>query len=179
MKIKFFRKLNALSIKNAKTRVPTNEELIENLVKKLAEKVYHMEVIYTKNLRDGYLKKKNKYEYSLSLSEDKIKSLLAERLAVDFLQLFVDISKFYNIENTSKTPLKTKTETQIKEELEKLIPNLLTPKNVSIYIQQFYDLFESYCAVFEFDIEKIKRSQQQIQEAEGSFFEGLFVIFEQ
>lgn len=119
MEPKFFRKNNALSIKNAETIVPTKEELIEELVKKLSEKTYQIEVIYTKNLRDTYLKKKNKYEESLALSETQVKSLLAERVAVDLLQLFIDISRVYKLDITSKNTLKIKTESKIKDEIRK------------------------------------------------------------
>ncbi len=179
MEIKFFRKQNALSIKNVKTIIPTNKELIENLIKKLAEKVHQIEVIYTKNLRDEYLKKKNKYEESLQLSEATIKSLLAERLAVDLFQLFVDISRFYNIKITSKTTPKTKTEIKIKEELQSLLNILKTSKNVSNSLKLLYDLIVEYCLIFDLNIKQIKSKQKQIEDEEGSFFEGLFVIFEQ
>ena len=179
MEIKFFRKNNALSIQNAKTRKPTNDELIEELIKKLAEKTYQIEVIYTKNLRDEYLKKKNKFEESLKLSEQKVKTLLAERLAIDLFQLFVDISRFYNVEITSKTTPETKTETQIKEELQALLNPLKTSENISNSLKKLHNLFVDYCLIFDLNIEQIKSKQKQVENDEGSFFDGLFVVFEQ
>ena len=179
MVIKFFRKNNALSIQNATTRNPTNDELIEELIKKLAEKAHQIEVIYTKSLRDEYLKKKNKLEESLKLSEQKVKVLLAERLAIDLFQLFVDISRFYNIEIASKTTPETKTEMQIKEELQSLLKPLKTSENTCDSLQEFYALFVDYCLIYDLNIEQIKSKQKQVEFDEGSFFEGLFVVFEQ
>ena len=88
-KINFYREFNAKSIANA-TLVSPNKHLLPELLKeKLADKVSHLQTIYTKTLRDIYLNKKNMLTKAETMPEYVVKTLLATRVAADILEILL------------------------------------------------------------------------------------------
>lgn len=175
MLIKFYREKNAKSIKAAKKRLPTHQELIENLILKLKEKVNHIEVIKNKQLRDEYLKKKNKYELSQNMKESEIISLLMERVLVDIYELLITLSKIFNIKiNFESKKIINNINTNMLNELAKIYNESLKNdaiKNLSNILS--YLLFE-----YNFSLSHIEKQMKLIIKKEGSFEKGMLVIFE-
>lgn len=177
MLIKFYREKNAKSIKDAKKRVPSRQELIENLILKLKEKTNHIEVIKNKSLRDEYLKKKNKYEQSLEVSEEKIISLLMERVSIDIYELLITLSKIINIKLSFENK-KTKVTNTINKNMLKLISNLYNDSLKNDALQKIANVFTCLLKNYNFSLEHIEKQMKCVIKKEGSFEKGLLVFFE-
>lgn len=169
-KINFYRELNAKSIANA-TLVSPNKHLLPELLKeKLADKVSHLQTIYTKTLRDIYLNKKNMLTKAETMPEYVVKTLLATRVAADILEIllaFADLSSteidFTNI--------------MAKDLTEQEIYLLFTKQlNEGINLTALASLLKSYLNVYNLSPTTILNEIKKIQEKEGSFLNGKLVV---
>ena len=169
-KINFYRELNAKSIANA-TLVSPNKQLLPELLKeKLADKVSHLQTIYTKTLRDIYLNKKNMLTKAETMPEYVVKTLLATRVAADILEIllaFADLSSteidFTNI--------------MAKDLTEQEIYLLFTKQlNEGINLTALASLLKSYLNVYNLNPTTILNEIKKIQEKEGSFLNGKLVV---
>ena len=160
MKTKFFREKNAKSIKNVEISKPKIDELLLLLNEKLDEKFRHIETIKNKNLRNEYLKKKNKFEQSLLMTEEEITSLLMERVCVDIFELITTIAKLKNISLNFKNKYDS---LQIQDDKFDLQSNL----NKLLLI----------CKNYHFSLKFIEHQMNLVIEKEGSFENGLIVVY--
>lgn len=175
MLIKFYREKNAKSIKGAKKRFPSHQELIENLILKLKEKINHIEVVKNKQLRDEYLKKKNKYELSQNMKESEIISLLMERVLVDIYELLITLSKILNIKTNFKNK---KIINNINTNMLNELANIYNESLKNDAIQNLSNLLSYLLYEYNFSLRHIESQMKLTIKKEGSFEKGMLVIFE-
>lgn len=180
--LKFYREKNALSINGAEVYSPADKEsLFEELIFKLKEKANHVLVIYDSEMRNDYLKKKNKYEMSLEMSESMVKSILAERLAVDLFQIYFDIISVLeiNTETELDTNLNYKfiDEVSIRDALDTLCDDFLimSYEDKKLLLKKFNDIILSYLDIYHFSAKDIESKRLVVLEKEGSFYNGKIV----
>lgn len=153
---------------------PTKQELFDEIIKKFYEKLDMINVIFDKTKRNEYLSKKNK-TIPKNTAEIVIQQKIGTRVIVDFLQLIKDLSDLKNITLQLKEHnLGLKNEIEIynflKIEILKLKMNtaesLQEVLNIILFLVRFLSL--------KYDILEIER--QKVEEKEGSFLKGKFVI---
>ncbi len=177
MEKKFYREINANSIKEAKLEIPSKDELQVALVEKLREKTEHINVLINNSDRESYLLKKNKFEESKKYSEQEIKSLLAKRLIVDMFQLFSDLQRTFN-ENLKITLSLREgfNEEQIQKELFWCCDKLLTKKTKSEIFEEIAINLFSLSNLYGFTLDEIENERKRVEEKEGNYYNGKYVI---
>ena len=181
MKRYFWREKNAdLFLGKNEVILPTREELEEELVKKLAQKVERLIMIYNKKARELYFSKDEKAnDIKLeNLSEKEIQKIIGFNVAVDFLQLIKDLCLFYNIK--VEKPLKGNQIANSFEELAtdiyKQIENLLKKTQVVDSIQAIYNSIFTLSEMLDLSFNEIEEQQIKREEKQGSFYKGKYVI---
>lgn len=169
-KINFYRELNAKSIANA-TLVSPNKHLLPELLKeKLADKVSHLQTIYTKTLRDIYLNKKNMVTKAETMPEYVVKTLLATRVAADILEILLAFADL----NSTEIDF---TNIMAKDLTEQEIYLLFTKQlNEGINLTALASLLKSYLNVYNLSPTTILNEIKKIQKKEGSFLNGKLVV---
>ena len=166
---KFYREKNAKSIPAATIIKPSKEELIILLQEKLHEKINQIKVINNKKMREKYLKNKNKYELSLTMSEQKVKNLLTERVCIDIYELLQTLSKLKQINLSSNEKYNYKDLTIANRMQTVANDNILTN------IPELFKLLINLCLNHDFSLENIEILMKNVQDKEGSFENGLII----
>jgi len=152
----------------------SNEELFEEIVKKFEDKLEMINVIFDKEKRNEYLKKKNK-SISSETPETIIKQKIGTRLIVDFLQLIKDLSFLKKINITfSETETNIKNEFEIYNSLKIEILNLKTNTNKSL--NKIFNIVLYFIRFLSLDYDKLEIKRKEIEGKEGSFLKGKIVI---
>lgn len=180
MNIKFFREKNALSIKNAKIVNPSKDELNDFLIKKLIEKANHIETIYDNQLRNNYLKKKDKFEIANKHTEEYVKKFLAQRLSVDLFQLLNDMCLNYDIKiNFDNNKNLSYNELEIRENILKICEDINGKKAIYNKMKNLLNLFVCYLKIYNLSLKTIKANMIEVENKEGNFYNGKIVIMEE
>ena len=169
-KVNFYRELNAKQIKNS-TLVSPNKKLLPTLLTdKLVEKVNHIKTIFTKTLRDIYLKTKNKLSEAQNMPEYVVKTALATRVAADILEILLAFAELTSTEIDF-------TNIMAKDLTEQEIYLLFTKQlNKGINLTALASLLKSYLNVYNLSPTTILNEIKKIQEKEGSFLNGKLVV---
>lgn len=177
MKKVFWREKNADSfIDKAEIIIPSKEELFASIVDKLKEKIFMIDVIFDENSRNQYLSEKNKIipeGTPLIVIQQKI----GTRVVIDFLQLTKDLASLIDVdinENFSQNVIMNKEE--IKEQLSLAIADLY--KNTALHLNEIVDITFKLMNLLELKYEKIEEQRKLIEEKEGNFYKGKYVILE-
>ena len=167
---KFFREKNAFKIKDAIIQSPTESELILLVKEKLNEKIEQIRVINNKKMREKYLKNKNKYELSLTMSELEVKKLLTERVCIDIFELINTLSALENSPLKPSLALDTTTDVLIAKQM-KIALNSAKKD----YLDTIFALLLALCNNYNFKLTKIETKQKEVEHNEGSFLKGKIV----
>ena len=130
------------------------------LNRKLDEKFKHIETIKNKNKRNAYLKKKNKYEQSLLMSEDEIIKILMERVCVDIYEIITTLQNLENINLIFENPNELVQIQNDKFDLQTKLNNLI-----------------SLCKNYNFSLKYLAEKMNLVIIKEGSFENGLIVTY--
>lgn len=176
--IKFYREKNALSIQNANISTPNKKQLEKCLIDKLDEKANHIGTIFCEDLRNEYLQRKNKLDIAKTMQEFDVKKLLATRLSADLLQLYIDLSSLYNL------PISYDSYDDydcIEQEIEDLLiiccNELEKYEEKTKIMRKILGLIIKYASLFNLSFQDIQKEQIKIEQKEGSFYNGKFVVF--
>lgn len=174
---KFFRKKNAESIKdNYEIITPSKKELEELLRDKLAEKLQMIDVVFDKQIRERYLKRKNKV-IERGITERQIQKQIGIRVLVDFYDLLDSLSRLKGVNLNKNTANKEllKTKTQIKNKMMEVVSMIGVRNHYEDYLNELEEALCSFANILEISHEEIQSEQKKIEEKEGSFFEGRIV----
>jgi len=171
----FWREKNALCFLNQfKIKTPNKNELVDEIIKKFNEKLEMINVIFNKEKRNDYLKKKNKSIPS-ETPELLVKQKIATRVIVDFLQLIKDLSDLKNINITfGKTETNIKNEFEIYNSLKIEILNLYANTNKSL--NNIFNIILFLIRLLSLNYDKLEIERKEIEEKEGSFLKGKIII---
>lgn len=170
----FWRERNADKFINEFSVIqPTKQELFDEIVKKFYEKLEMINVIFDKTKRNEYLSKKNK-TIPAGTPELAIQQKIGTRVIVDFLQLVKDICYLKNIKLDSPNLKNFKSKDDIYFSINSAILNLAnqTKNSLTIIFENILNLINLLS--LDYDILEIER--QKVEEKEGSFYKGKFVI---
>jgi len=178
--MKFFREKNAISIQNTEKITPNISELDIFLINKLSEKANQVEVICNEVLRNDYLKNKNKLEKAMSITEKEVKKILAKRLSVDLLQLYMDLLKLYQIKINKGLSIINYNieELEYKSKILEICNALNQKENKKAILDKLYEIILNYISLYGFDISEIETNRKAIEEKEGNFYNGKIVVYE-
>ena len=183
MKKYFWREKNADSCKGkGQIILPTREELERELILKLEQKLGRMALIFDKEARMEYfLKDKKPKRIKIDdLSEEEIQRVLGKNVIIDFLQVLMDLCNFYEIDfNTlSSCPQKIAKE-GISAKIKENIDNLLSNKKIKQSIEQIYTANIALANLLKLDLNDIEKQRKIIEQKEGCFFKGKYVVFDE
>lgn len=176
---KFLREKNADYFDKNLVTIPSKENLKQELVKKMEEKISMFDVVFDKFARDVYLKSKNK-TIPNDVSESEIQKTIALRVVVDYFDLIYSLAK---VENINKEKLFNHNNIfenikHIKHRIFKTLFLLKQKETTEELLCEFMRLIMSFANYFEFDIKLIDEELENINKKEGSFYDGKIVKFE-
>lgn len=182
--IYFWREKNALRLADRfKVYDPSREELENELVLKVEQKLSRIDVVFDAGARAEYYEKDKKPKKSLAgLNEKQIQQLLGTRVAVDFLQLCFDLADFYgvdknftyNAENLSVEKLKKKVKTVV----ESLKSKNKSKEDRKMRIENLFGCARELASLCDVSWEEVETEQLKKEEEEGSFVKGKYVDYE-
>jgi len=174
---KFWREKNANSnIGKAEVVIPNKQELTDSIINKFEEKLLMIDVIFDESARNKYLKEKNKI-IPEGTPIIKIQQKIGARVVIDFLQLIKDWSLLkeidFKLEINKNDKIVNKEE--IIEVLRKGINQLKdnTEKGLYSIFNEINDLIK----LLKLNYEELENERKVIEEREGSFYKGKFVVF--
>ena len=170
----FWRERNADKFINEFSVIqPTKQELFDEIVKKFYEKLEMINVIFDKTKRKEYLSKKNK-TIPENIPEIVIQQKIGTRVIVDFLQLIKDMCELKNLQLNLLNENSHKSKEEIIISIENSIKNIEQQAQESL-IQIFYEIL-NLTKLLSLNYDKIECERQKVEEKEGSFYKGKFVI---
>lgn len=170
----FWREKNAnIYIGKNEVIVPNKEELFEELVKKFEEKLQMIKVIFNKEKRSEYLEKKNK-AIPEGTPEIVIQQKIGTRVVVDFLQLIKDTCGLKSLKQDFSYELISQTQEEIYSSIKLAIENLKSKTNDSLVL--IHKNIMSLIKILSLTYDNLEQERQRIEEKEGSFVKGKFVI---
>lgn len=156
---------------------PTKEELERELILKLEQKLNRIDVIFDKNARESYFQNDKKPKIDISnLTEVQIQRKIGERVIIDFIQIARDLSNFYGFAWPDKQTFRIKSVDDIKTNIQQDINHLKLKQNQQKAIRDIVVCALTFAILLELDIEKIIKTSLEIEEKEGSFLKGKYVI---
>ena len=165
--IKYFWREKNANIYVGKNEVvdPNKEELFDELVKKNEEKLQMLNVIFDKGKRIEYLTKKSK-TIPIGTPEIAVQQKIGTRVIIDFLQLIYDICELKGLKQNFSYEFILRTKEAIEELKNKTNDSLvLIHKNIM-----------SLIGILSLSYNNLEQERQKIEEKEGSFLKGKFVI---
>lgn len=170
----FWREKNAnIYIGENEVLVPNEQELFEELIKKFEEKLQMVNVIFDKEKRAEYLTRKNK-TIPVGTPEIIIQQKIGTRVVVDFLQLIKDTCELKGFKQNFSNEFISQTKEEICSSIKLAIEELNTKTNDSLAL--IHKNTMSLIKILALSYDKIEEERQKIEEKEGSFFKGKFVI---
>ena len=178
MKKYFWREKNAeFQIGKFEVVAPTSEQLFDELVKKIYEKIEMIDVIFDENQRRFYLRKKGKI-IDDNIPEIVIQQKIGTRVIVDFLQLVKDVCELKSIKVKSTCRHNKIEKEKIKLTLENAILELKTNDRIEIGIDLIYDVILSLAETLSLKYEVLEMERQKVEDLEGSFYNGKYVLMD-
>lgn len=177
MKKVFWREKNAdVFMDKAEIIIPSKEELFISIIDKLKEKIFMVDVIFDSDARNQYLKEKNK-----NIPEGTplivIQQKIGTRVIIDFLQLAMDLAALVNVSvNINSDDGVILNQDDIKQQLLVCINDLNSNKNENI--NKICSIALNLMNLLGLDYEKIEEQRKLIEEKEGNFYKGKYVILE-
>lgn len=176
----FWREKNALfCMDKAKVYNPSPEELERELVKKLAQKVDRIDVIFDKKAREEYYKndKKPKELKLESYTESELQALLGTQYLADFLQVLCDLCDFYKIDrNLQKIDCQNDKEI-IKAIISQSVIELQCKQNIKENLQKVAGAVAMLADMLNLSHEMLEEKRIEKEKKQGSFLKGKYVEF--
>jgi len=174
---KFWREKNANSnIGKAEVVIPNKQELTDSIINKFEEKLLMIDVIFDESARNKYLKEKNKI-IPEGTPIIKIQQKIGARVVIDFLQLIKDWSLLkeidFKLEINKNDKIVNKEE--IIEVLRKGINQLKDNTEKGLY--SIFNEINDLIILLKLNYEELENERKVIEEREGSFYKGKFVVF--
>ena len=176
----FWREKNALScIGKGKIINPTKEELGEELILKLWQKLDRVEIIYNKDARRKYWEqdekpKKIKLE---DYSEKKLQQLIGMNVVVEFLQLIHDLCQFNKIDfNALKKQPQNLNFNEVKQELRINIEKI--DGNIKIALNNILNIILSLINLLNLNYDIVEKKRLEKEKKQGNFYNGKYVLIE-
>lgn len=174
---KFWREKNAnYYIGKEEVVIPNKQELTDSIINKFEEKLLMIDVIFDESARNKYLKDKNK-----TIPEGtpliKIQQKIGTRVVVDFLQLIKDYSLLkemdlkFEFSNNDKIVNKE----ELIEDLRKGIDEL--KNNVVEGLCSVFKNINNLIILLKLNYDELENERKVIEEKEGNFYKGKFVVF--
>ena len=169
----FWREKNADSlIGEYEVVVPTNEQLFDELIKKMYEKAEMIDVIFNKEKRLKYLQSKGKVVDD-NILEIVIQQKIGSRVIVDFMQLTLDICSAKNIKFQELNNIKLEKE-KIKDYIIEALSNIREEFDNSV--SKICGAYICLAEILQLNITNLEMERQKIEDKEGTFYKGKFVI---
>lgn len=174
---KFWREKNAdYYLDKAKVIVPNKEELYESIIEKFEEKIFMLDVIFDESARSKYLIEKSK-EIPVGTSIFEIQQKIGIRVIVDFLQLINDLSQFIGRKvSVNEIEITKCSAKEIKENIAKYVLSL--KENTVAKLEKIYINILCLSKLLKLDFRELEKERIVIEEKEGSFYKGKYVICE-
>lgn len=170
----FWREKNAnIYIEKNEVVVPNKQELFEELVKKFEEKLQMINIIFNKEKRSEYLAKKNKI-IPEGTPEIIIQQKIGTRVVIDLLQLIKDTCELKGFKQDFSHVLISQTQEEIYNSIKLAIEELKSKTNDSLII--IHKNIISLIEILSLSYDNLEQERQRIEEKEGSFLKGKFVI---
>ena len=173
--IKYFWREKNANIYVGKNEVvdPNKEELFDELVKKNEEKLQMLNVIFDKGKRIEYLTKKSK-TIPIGTPEIAVQQKIGTRVIIDFLQLIYDICEFKGLKQNFSYEFILRTKEEIYNSIKLAIEELKNKTNDSLVL--IHKNIMSLIGILSLSYNNLEQERQKIEEKEGSFLKGKFVI---
>lgn len=152
---------------------PTKQELLDEIVKKFYEKLEMINVIFDNTKRNEYLSKKNK-AIPEGTPEIVIQQKIGTRVIIDFLQLIKDMCELKNLHLNLSDTNSNKNKEEIIISIQSSIKNIKKQSQESL-VQIFYNIM-NLINLLSLNYDKMECERQKVEEKEGSFYKGKFVI---
>ena len=171
MKRYFWREKNAYSCAESGQVIdPTREELEQELVLKLVQKLNRSTLIFDKQARTNYLANQTQSRIKIeNLSEEEIQREVGKNVIVDFVQVLMDLSQ-----GSQKM-----TKEEVYAKIKRSIDNLLLKKKVKQSIEQIYLANIALADLLKLNLADIEKQRAFIEQSEGNFFKGKYVVFKE
>ena len=178
----FWREKNAKSCAGqAKIVEPTREELEQELILKVEQKLSRIDVVFDPKAREQYYLTDKKPKKNLDgLSEKEIVGLLGKRVAVDFLQLCFDLADFYGLNKNFVTKPEKVTVEELKIKVKSVVENLQNGRKgeKKMQVEKLFGCARDMASLCDTSWEDVETLQAEKEVEEGSFYQGKYVIFE-
>lgn len=152
---------------------PTKQELLDEIVKKFYEKLEMINVIFDNTKRNEYLSKKSK-TIPEGTPEIVIQQKIGTRVIIDFLQLIKDMCELKNLHLNLSDTNSNKNKEEIIISIQSSIKNVKKQSQESL-VQIFYNIM-NLINLLSLNYDKMECERQKVEEKEGSFYKGKFVI---
>ena len=182
MKRYFWREKNAYSCAESGQVIdPTREELEQELVLKLVQKLNRSTLIFDKQARTNYLANQTQSRIKIeNLSEEEIQREVGKNVIVDFVQVLMDLCRFYEIDfNFLSQGSQKMTKEEVYAKIKRSIDNLLLKKKVKQSIEQIYLANIALADLLKLNLADIEKQRAFIEQSEGNFFKGKYVVFKE
>lgn len=177
---KFFREKNALSLKDKQEVISLDDDqIINELLKKMEEKISMIDVIFDKFARDVYLKNKNK-TIPENVAEIDIQKKISIRVLVDYFDLIYSFAKLREIDKDKLFNNNDifKNMNHLKNRLFKAIYLLKTKNDFEEALKDLMSIVMSLANHFEIGKDLIEKELEKVNEKEGSFLNGKLVKYD-
>jgi hypothetical protein len=174
---KFWREKNAdYYIGKEEVTIPNKQELTDSIINKFEEKLLMIDVIFDESARNKYLKEKNK-----TIPEGtpliKIQQKIGTRVVVDFLQLIKDYSLLKEID--LKLEFNKNDKIFNKEEITKGLRKSINElrNDVEEGLHYIFKDINNLIILLDLKYDELENERKVIEEKEGNFYKGKFVVF--
>ena len=174
--IKFCREKEALPIKYTNVTVPTKNQLEDLLTDKLFDKANFVGVIYMEDLSDEFLRQDNMLDKTETMGNPDVKKRFATRLSADLLQLYIDLSKFYDYPISFENYYDYDCiEPEVEDLLVQCCNELETYSDKRATMKKFLSLIIKYASLFNLSFQDVRDEQIKIEKEEGNFYNGKLI----
>ena len=161
---------------------PTREQLEEELILKVEQKLSRIDVVFDCNAREEYYLTDKKPKKRLDgMSEKEIVQLLGRKLAVDFAQLSFDLSDFYGFDKNFDVMVEATSVQAVKEKVVSILESLKKKDNrrMKMQIENLFGCAREIAKLSDASWEDVEALRCEREENEGSFFRGKYVVFDE
>lgn len=178
----FWREKNADSCKaDAQVILPTRDELEEELIKKLEQKLDRITLIFDAAAREKYLSrgKRSSRIRIENLDKEEVQKEIGRNVIIDFMQTLKDLCEFYGMDFYALPSGANKaSREEICSAIKEGIKNLFSREDAGRAIENIYAANVALAEMLKLDLEDIEERRAAIEQREGSFFKGKYVVFE-